>query len=110
MPGPPADPAAAPGLISPDGSGAAIFRSHPAGQVTLDLINLRSGAELPLAVPLGTASLGAQTLAWSPDSRWLFVAAAGGKLLAVRAGTGQVSGLGITLPPITVVAVRAGAR
>ena len=112
LPGPPADPAAdpaaAPGLISPDGSFAAIFRSHPAGPATLDLINLRSGADLPVAVPLGAASLGAQTLAWSPDSRWLFVAAADGKLLAVRAGTGQVSGLGIALPPITQVAVRAG--
>ena len=110
LPGPPAEPAPVPGLISPDGSFAAIFRIRWPGRITLDLINLRSGADLALAVPLAGASLGAQTVAWSPDGRWLFVAAAGGKLLAVRAATGQVSGLGIALPPITQVAVRAAAR
>jgi hypothetical protein len=110
LPGPPADPAAAPGLVSPDGSLAAIFRSHPAGPATLDLINLRSGADLPLAVPLAEAPLGAQTLAWSPDGRWLFVVAARGKVLAVQAGTGQADGVGIALPPISQVAVRAASR
>ncbi len=71
---------------------------------------MRSGADLPLAVPLDEASLGAQTLAWSPDGRWLFVVAADGKVLAVQAGTGQVSGLGIALPPISQVAIRAAPR
>jgi hypothetical protein len=110
LPGPPAEPAPVPGLISPDGSFAAIFRIRPPGRAALDLISLRSGADLALAVPLAGALLGAQSLAWSPDSRWLFVAASGGKLLAVRVSTGQVSGLGIALPPITQVAVRGAAR
>ncbi len=46
-------------------------------------------------------------MAWSPDSRWLFVAAADGKLLAVNARTGQAKSLGVTLPAVSQVAIRA---
>jgi sugar lactone lactonase YvrE len=49
-------------------------------------------------------------LAWSPDGKWLFVVAAHGKLLAIWAATGQVTGLGVTLPPLQQIAVRSAAR
>ena len=70
--------AAAPGVIAPDGAMAAIFRVTPGGQVTLHLINLATGADQRVAVPLSQASVDAGTLAWSPDSRWLFAVTAGG--------------------------------
>ena len=47
-----------------------------------------------------------QTLAWSPDSRWLFIVAANGELAAVNARTRHVEGLGVELPPIGQIAIR----
>ncbi len=49
---------------------------------------------------------GDDTMAWSPDGRWLFVAGADGRLCPIDATTGQVHDLGVTLPPVTQVAVR----
>ena len=49
-------------------------------------------------------------LAWSPDSRWLFVASADGRLFPVEAATGQVHDLGVPLPPIEQLAVRVPTR
>ena len=46
-----------------------------------------------------------ESLAWSSDSRWLFVVAANGNLLAVNARTGRVESLGITLPRIEQVVI-----
>ena len=68
--------AAAPGVIAPDGGTAAIFRVTPGGQVTLHLLNLATGSDQQVAVPLNQASVNAGTLAWSPDSRWLFAVTA----------------------------------
>jgi hypothetical protein len=92
-----------PGAISPDGSTAAVFRAGKAGTPVLHLIDLASGADHLLPVQ---GSTGTGTMAWSPDSRWLFVASAQGqKLLAINAHTLRASGLGIALPPVTQVAV-----
>ncbi|MGH3411440.1 MAG: hypothetical protein ACRDRJ_54410 [Streptosporangiaceae bacterium] len=95
-----------PGVISPDGTTAAVF-GVDGTQVTLHLISLVTGAQEQLAVPLGNASASGQTLAWSPDSRWLFVVAAHGRLVAVRASTGLAQGLGVTLPPVSQIAIQA---
>jgi hypothetical protein len=95
-----------PGVISPDGTTAAVF-GVDGNQVTLHLISLVTGAQEQLAVPLGTTSVSGQTLAWSPDSRWLFVVAAHGRLVAVRASTGLAQGLGVTLPPVSQIAIQA---
>jgi hypothetical protein len=46
------------------------------------------------------------SMVWSPDGRWLFVAASGGKLVVVNARTGQAEGLGVSLPPVDQVAIR----
>jgi hypothetical protein len=93
------------GVISPNGATAGVLASGKDGKLTLELVNLRSGASTVVAVPL-PRSASDDTLAWSPDSKWLFVAAAGGRLLAVNATSKHVASLGVQLPFITQVAVR----
>jgi hypothetical protein len=105
LPGQPAQPAGAPGVIAPDGSAAAVI-GVSGSQVTLHLINLASGTSLVVPVPLDQGSTGGQTLAWSPDSRWLFVVTGHGRLAAVSARTHRVEGLGVALPPVSEIAIR----
>ncbi len=92
------------GVTSPAGSAAAVAVSGPRGQVRLDLVNLRSGATTRTPAVL-SPSPGYQSMVWSPDSRWLFVADDTGRLLAVSASTGRPVSLGIPLPPVEQVAV-----
>jgi hypothetical protein len=98
--------AASPGVIAPDGATAAVFRVTAGGQVTLHLLNLATGADQRIAVPLAEGSAGPGRLAWSPDSQWLFVITAHGGLAAVNAGTVQVEGLGARLPWLSQIAIR----
>ena len=107
LPGPSAEPepGQAPGVIAPDGSAAAVMRVT-GDQVTLHLLNLVSGADRQVPVSLDQGSAADQTLAWSSDSRWLFIVAANGELAAVNARTRQVEGLGVELPPIGQIAIR----
>jgi hypothetical protein len=114
------------GVVAPDDGSAAVAET-PSGQpttseiaseggtagvspgggvLTVHLINLRTGANRDLKIPLG-ANLSDQSMVWSPDSRWLFVAAADGKLVVVDARTGKAEHLRVTLPPVTQVAVGA---
>lgn len=93
------------GVISPDGLVAAIVDTGTTPP-TIRLINLETGAQSRIAVPLDRDA-GNQSMAWSPDGRWLFVAD-DGQLLAVNPRTGRVTGLGVRLPDITQVAVRPG--
>jgi hypothetical protein len=99
------EPGADPGVIAPDGSTAAVMRVS-GDQVTLHLLSLVSGADRQIPVPLDQESAADQTLAWSPDSRWLFIVAAHGELAAVNTRTLHVDGLGVGLPPISQVAIR----
>lgn len=96
-----------PGVVSPDGATAAVVVATGGSSVGLDLISLTTGATSPVAVPISQAT-SSQALAWSPDSRWLFVVTPDGKLVAVDARTKRVRGLGVALPDISQVAVRAG--
>jgi hypothetical protein len=107
LPGPSAEPepGAPPGVIAPDGATAALIRVS-GNQVTLHLLNLLSGADQQIFVSLDQGSAADQTLAWSPDSRWLFIVAANGELAAVNARTRHAEGLGVELPPIGQIAVR----
>ena len=98
--------AASPGVIAPDGATAALFRVTAGGQVTLHLVSLATGADQRIPVPLGADSVGTGKLAWSPDSRWLFVVTAHSSLAAVNAGTRSVEGLGLRLPWLSQIAVR----
>lgn len=101
--------AASPGVIAPDGSTAAVFRVTAGGQVTLHLLNLVTGADQRIAVPLDQHSTGPGTLAWSPDSQWLFVITAHGGLAAVHAGTLAARRLGVRLPWLSQITIRAAA-
>jgi hypothetical protein len=103
------------GVIAPDGSTAAVAESGRDGGLTVHLIELRTGTTKDLGLQLGVpgtdrplgADSNAHSMVWSPDSRWLFVVAAGGKLVVVNARTGQVESLGVMLPAVYQVAIRA---
>jgi hypothetical protein len=88
------------GVISPDGSAAAVLVGS--SQARIEIIDLATGAAhaLPLRIDLSEVDMGWawESMAWSPDSRWLF-AAAGGDLYAVSRHTGQVDNLSHTLGP-----------
>lgn len=94
-----------PGSVAPDGSVAALLAGTSRGAVALVEINLGTGAvrRLPLAVSQATSSA---TMAWSPDSAWLFVITARGTLAAVSVRTGQVRPLSVPLPALSQLALR----
>ena len=95
------------GVVSPDGSVAAVsVASRPQGEA-LDLVNLHTGRTTTVPVLIGTSN--SQTLAWSPDSQWLFALAGDGELLAVRMSDGTVHSLGIRLPAFSQIAMRRAA-
>jgi hypothetical protein len=94
------------GVISPDGMTAAVPTTHPTGTVTLRLLDLASGSDRPLALSISPPGTLDSEVAWSPDSRWLFVTTAAGNLVAVDERTGRARGLGVELPRLTQLAVR----
>ena len=94
-----------PGAVAPDGLTAAIVADQGNGQVALEQISLVSGAVKPIAVQINEGA-SSQTMAWSPDSQWLFVLAASGKLLAVNIKAGTVQSLGIPLPHLSQLTIR----
>jgi len=106
--GGPAVTPASPGVISPDGASAAIYRVTPGGHVALHLLDLATGTDRQVAVRLNQDAVGPGTLVWSPDSRWLFVITAHGGLAAVNARSLQAEGLGVRLPWLSQIATRPG--
>ena len=92
-------------MVSPDGATAAVLEAGRYGHVSLKLLDLASGAVTTIDAPVTQAS-SSQTLAWSPDSRWLFVADAGGQVLAVNQVNDRVESLGVPLPDLTQITVR----
>jgi hypothetical protein len=94
-----------PGTIAPDGAAAAVLELSRDMQLSLHLLDLRSGADRALGLPV-SQDADNETMAWSPDSRWLFVVTDVGAVQVVNASTGQVSRLGVPLPFISQVAVR----
>jgi hypothetical protein len=95
-----------PGSVAPDGLTAAMVVAKGNGQVALEQISLVSGAVRPIAIPVNQ-NASSQTMAWSPNSQWLFVLAASGKLLAVNSRTGKVQSLRIPLPRLSQLTIRA---
>jgi len=95
-----------PGSVAPDGLTAAVVASSGTSQVALEQISLVTGAVKPIAVPV-SQNASSQTMAWSPNSQWLFVIAANGKLLAVDIRTGKVRSLRIPLPRLSQLTIRA---
>lgn len=92
------------GAVAPNGSAAAVVVGGGDDSVVLDLVNLASGAISRIPVPVNQNS-SSQTLVWSPDSQWLFVLSADGKLLAVNARSHRVQSLGVSLPRFTQLAI-----
>jgi hypothetical protein len=83
----PVPPQSVPGVISPNGSAAALVA--PKTKV-LVLIDLRTGAQRPVQLPVDFNYNDLQPIVWSPDSRWLFGIGYGGELWAVNFDTGRV--------------------
>ena len=81
------------GVISPDGATVAVVVGSP--QARIEMINLVTGTAH--ALPLRTNDMGraSESMAWSPDSRWLFIA--NGNLYAVSQRTDQITNLTQTL-------------
>lgn len=105
LPGP-ALPAGVPvGVIAPDGSTAALFHLAFSDTASLTLLDLHSGDRREVDVPVSATSFDS-TVAWSPDSRWLFVSDVHRGLVVVDAENGDISDLGVSLPPIDQLAVR----
>jgi hypothetical protein len=97
---------ALPGVTSPDGAAAAVIvTGNVEGQAWLDLISLSTGAVVRVPVPVARDSSG-QSLAWSPDSRWLFVVTAHGRLAIIDKHTGQPQRLNLGLAGLSQIAIR----
>jgi hypothetical protein len=95
-----------PGVVSPDGAAAAIVvPGNFEGQAWLDLVSLSSGAAVRVQVRV-TPDTASQSLAWSPDSRWLFVITAHGTLAIVDARTGQSRTLSLGLSGLSQIVIR----
>jgi hypothetical protein len=97
-----------PGIVSPDGSLAAVIVTSGVQRSVLDLVNVNTGRTTTMPVPIDESS-DSQALAWSPDSRWLFALAASGKLVAIRVSDGTVHSIGVRLPVLSQIAMRATA-
>lgn len=95
-----------PGVIAPDGSAAALIQAGPGGRATLHLLSLADRTDHRIDVALDQGLTGSQTLAWSPDSRWLFAVAANGALVAVNARTQRVENFGVKVPPVSQITIR----
>lgn len=90
--GPTSDTNDPPGVISPDGSIAALVSSEPDGtRAALRLVDLNTGAERTTHVLANRdASYNGGALAWTPDSRWLLAVDALGRVVAVdRSGNSR---------------------
>jgi hypothetical protein len=98
-----------PGVASPDGTAAAVIvPGKSESQAGLDLVSLTSGAVLRVPVPIAQDS-SSRSLAWSPDSRWLFVVTAHGGLAIVNARTGQPGILSLGLSGLSQIVIRSAA-
>jgi hypothetical protein len=98
-----------PGVASPDGTSAAVIvPGKSESQARLDLVNMNSGAVLQVPVPVAQDS-SSRSLAWSPDSRWLFVVTAYGGLAIVNARTGQPGILSLGLSGLRQIVIRPAA-
>jgi hypothetical protein len=96
------------GVIAPGGATAALALPGRGGAMTVHLLNLRTGAVKDLGLRLyeSSGNPAEDSMVWSPDNRWLFVAAADGKLVAINARSDRAESLGTPLPPVDQVAIR----
>lgn len=97
------------GTLSPDGRTAALPLATDGisgGGIQLLDLDLGTGRQVDVTPSAPGFPLSPQWAVWSPDSRWLFVADAAGRVMKVDRGSGQVTPLGGRLPPISQLAFR----
>ncbi len=97
------------GQLSPDGRWAAVVVQSPGGHSRLELVDLRTGGVRAVALPAGPAVANGG-LVWSPDGAMLFALDAGGRLHVVDPARATVRSLGVGLPALSAVTIRAAPR
>jgi hypothetical protein len=93
------------GVISPDGSTAAMMTAGQNGSSGLYLLDLVTGSRRAVDVAVTQQTLDG-AIAFSPDGKWLFAITAGGELAVIDRRTGVVSDLDVPLPTLSQLAVR----
>ncbi|HVN11083.1 MAG TPA: hypothetical protein VMT69_03235 [Kineosporiaceae bacterium] len=93
------------GVLAPDGRRMALSVPGTVGSPGLVLVDLTSGAQLDVPLPLADTDAEA-ALAWSPDGRRLLAADASGQIQVVDPGTGETEPLVPGLPAVVQLAVR----
>ena len=82
-------PAGAPyGAVSPTGRFAALYTVGRTGRLSLSVLDVGTGVVHPVATPPSQSP--GDTLAWSPDGRWLLMVDSAGHVDAVTPWTGGV--------------------
>jgi WD40-like Beta Propeller Repeat len=104
LPGVPTATEPSTGTLAPDGSVAA-YVEQEGEQPVVHLVDLGTGADHALTVDFDPETLDSDP-AWSPDGRWLFLVSEG-HVIAVDPRTRIARELGVDLPTIMRVAVRA---
>jgi hypothetical protein len=94
------------GVLSPDGTSAALVVGRPDGSTALRVADLVGGSDHE--VDVHPARGFGTTMVWSPDGRWLFVVDDTGHLRAVDPRTRQVSEFPGPVPLLRQLAVRTG--
>lgn len=100
------------GVISPDGSLAALLTGEPGQPTELELIDLETGKVQRPGLTVAQQFDPARAMAWSPDGDWLLVAGSSG-LAAVNARTRRLHDLGVepdVIGEVSEVTVRRTAR
>lgn len=99
------------GVIAPDGSRAALIRMTNTSVPVLHVIDLATGDDHESAVSIDADNTyGGGQMVWSPDSRWLFVVGANGRIVALEPRTMRILDLGVTAPPVSQVVLRSATR
>jgi len=97
------------GVISPDGKTAALRAGPDDADTAMSfwLVDLTTGAQRQTNVPDLESGFSGDSIAWSPDSKWVFATAGRQGLVAVDVATGHVEDFGVLVPAIDQIAVRA---
>jgi hypothetical protein len=100
-----ADESVQPGVISPDGTTAALLVERTSLAPSLYLLDLTSGSASTVAPADGPCNQ--QSFEWSPDSHWLFdTSSVPGDLCLIDRHTGQTQTLPAALPLINQLSFR----
>jgi hypothetical protein len=99
------DPRMPAGVLAPDGRTAAVYVTGAPGTLILTLLELGTGRRREVGMAVGEGQ-GVSSLAWSPDSRWLFAVDAAARVLVVDARTARASALVGSLLDVRQIALR----